>query len=95
MKTVFYIIVILIALFYALGTKIEFKPFKIEFTNWVSVIGWILLFVGVLVLTTHSAIKSGEEYYIKGYKQGAEDLRTELLNEIKNAKSNEETSTSK
>lgn len=94
MKTVFYIIVILVALFYALGTKIQFKPFKIEFTNWVDVIGWIIIIVGVSILIIHASVKTGEEYYVKGYKQGAEDFKTELLKEVDNAKNSKEASTS-
>lgn len=62
MKTILWTIFTVAVIYYGLGTRIEFKPFRIHFDSWVWFLGWFLIAIGVVVISTSE--------YSKGLKRG-------------------------
>lgn len=82
MKTTITIILMIAAALYAAGLHIETNPFRIRFESWLTLLGWVVIAVGVSLIT------AGE--YEKGLKRGR-DITTEILEELatKNQQDNE------
>ena len=80
MKTVFGILFLIAVVVYGLGTRIEFKPFRIHFDSWVYFLGWVFIAIGVVIISTSE--------YSKGLKRG-KDITIEVLEEIANKNSHE------
>ena len=71
MKTIiFYIILILIAVIILAKTTISFDPFKIQAEQKMYALGWLLFFVGMVIMI----VSTGTSNYEKGYKEGIDDL---------------------
>ena len=62
-------------IFIAGGLNITINPFSIKMTNWRGFIGWILLIIGIALVST--------EHGLKQYKKGCEDMSKMFVNEIK------------
>ncbi len=75
MKTTITIILILAATLYAAGLHIETNPFRIRFESWLSLLGWVIIAVGVSLIT------AGQ--YEKGLKRGSE-ITTKIFKELIN-----------
>lgn len=58
MKTILTILLWVLFIFYGLGTRIEFKPFRLHFDSWVYFVGLLLTILGVLIV------------YYEGYRSG-------------------------
>lgn len=80
MKTAFRIILSVIAIVWGLGTRIEFKPFRIHFDSWESFIGLICIIIGVAIIS-HSdykkGVKDGQEIVIEALVESAQQKADE------------------
>lgn len=80
MKTVLILIISISLILYSSGMRISLFPLKIEFPNWVNLIGLVLIMIGAIMLT----ISKYHDGYNKGYKEGFGECRkfiTEIIKE--------------
>lgn len=76
MSTILWTIVVIVIWLFIFGFRLEFKPFKISFTNWMQGVAWLLIVIGVGIYGVSEYSKA----YAKGLKRGGE-LYKEVLEE--------------
>ena len=81
MVTIITIILVIVWLFLLAGTTITFKPFSFSMPNWMNMVGWVLLLLGITFLGVNENLKG----YKEGYKKGSDDA-IELVKQVNKEK---------
>lgn len=74
-KTILIVVAVVVFALYIGGCKISTNPFKVEFTTWYNMLGY--LFVIAAVVSFNYGI------YIEGYETGAVDMMRKVKEEAK------------
>lgn len=82
MKTVIMTVIAILVILMVAGLNIKTDPFKIEFKNWQTLVGWTIIVIGVSFLTVTSDMKTAKKYYQEGYKAGITEFTSELEKEL-------------
>lgn len=69
--------VVMLALLF--GLKINFKPFKIQVTDYLYGIGWLMTIIGISILM----VDAGNKKYKKGLDKGADIIIEEINKAVK------------
>lgn len=70
MKTALFLIAIVILFLLVSGISIKLNPFKVTLHDWKLGVGWLLVVIGLTMVTAYHT----EKAEINGYKQAIKDI---------------------